>query len=162
MALGRRRALLAAGSRAPEFRLPRLDGGEASLQEILANGPVLLAFFKVSCPVCQFAFPFLERIHSPASLAVYGISQNGADETRKFNRNFGITFPVLLDEEDNGFAISNAYGISTVPTLFLVERDGSIATVTEGWSKAEIARLAATSGVNPFLENDYVPEWKAG
>jgi peroxiredoxin len=162
MALGRRKTLATEGSRAPDFRLPKLDGGEISLQEILAKGPALLAFFKISCPVCQFTFPFLERIAGSGRLSVYGISQNGAGETRKFNSNFEITFPTLLDQEENDFAVSNAYGISTVPTLFLVEADGSIVKAMEGWNRQEVARLAALSGVNPFLEGEYVPEWKSG
>ena len=42
------RQLLEAGAKAPEFRLPQLDGGDISLAEIVARGPALLAFFKVS------------------------------------------------------------------------------------------------------------------
>ena len=43
--------LLEPGSRAPEFRLELLAGGAATLAEILTGGPVLLAFFKISCPI---------------------------------------------------------------------------------------------------------------
>jgi len=144
------------GSRAPEFRLPRLDGGELSLAEITAQGPALLAFFKVSCPVCQLTFPFLERIHQAGSLAVYGISQNDAADTRDFARRYGTTFPMLLDSAKAGYAASNAYGITSVPTIFAIGRDGSIERVTEGWRKQEMAALGA---VGP---EDRVPEWKAG
>jgi peroxiredoxin len=62
-------------ARAPEFRLPRADGGEIGLEEIIAQGPALLAFFKTSCPVCQLTFPFLERIHQADSLAQYTTSE---------------------------------------------------------------------------------------
>jgi peroxiredoxin len=162
MAWGRHRELLKTGSLAPDLRLARLDGGETSLTEILANGPALLAFFKVNCPVCQLAFPFLERIHSPGKLSIWGISQNGPADTRAFCAEYGITFPVLIDPEKAGYQASNAYGISSVPTLFLVEQDGGISKVIPGWSKIDVAEIGGTVGVNPFRDSESVPEWKAG
>ena len=162
MAHGKHSRLLQTGVRAPDFTLQRLDGGVATLGEIVAGGPALLAFFKVNCPVCQMTLPFLERIQAPGRLPVYGISQNCVEDTASFNRHFGITFPMLLDTEASGFVASNAYGISSVPTLFLVERDGTISEVTEGWRKSEIERLGTRAGVNPFRPADSVPEAKAG
>jgi peroxiredoxin len=153
---------LEAGAPAPEFRLPRLDGGETSLAEIEAAGPALLAFFKISCPVCQLAFPFLERLHRPGTLPVYGVSQNNAHDTREFAKRYGVTFPMLLDLESSGFPVSNAYGLTNVPTLYLIEPDGSIAQTIHGWNKQKMAALGATSGVSVFRPEDNVPEWKAG
>ena len=154
--------LVAVGEKVAGFRLARLGGGETSLEEMTAAGPALLAFFKVSCPVCQMTFPYLERIRTPGQLPVYGISQNGPEDTQSFNTRFGVTLPTLLDPEESGFPVSNAFGISSVPTLFLVERDGRIARVVEGWRKEEIAKLGAQVGINPFRQGDSVPEWKAG
>src|SRR5450759_4932020 len=96
--------LLETGSRAPGFRLSRLGageaGGEATLAELTVRGRVLLVFFKVTCPVCQLTLPFLERMHAAGALAICGISQNDASDTREFNRYFGVTFATLLDTED--------------------------------------------------------------
>src|SRR5580765_2401694 len=50
------------GQSAPGFSLKALDGKEYSLTSLLERGPVVLAFFKISCPVCQFTFPFLQRL----------------------------------------------------------------------------------------------------
>jgi len=161
MAARSRHRILEAGVRAPDFRLPRLEGGESSLHDLIANGPVLLAFFKVTCPVCQFAFPFLERLHV-AGMPIYSISQNDAKDTREFNEEFGVAFPTLLDSEEDGFAVSNAYGISSVPTLFLVEPDGKISRVIEGWQKKEMEWLGAKTSASLFRREDNVPEWKAG
>ena len=154
-----RRKLLENGSRAPDFRLELLDGGAVTLPEILAGGLALLAFFKISCPVCQLTFPFLERIHQAGALRIFGVSQNDAEDTRDFCREFGVTIPVLLDSEDAGFQASNEYGIVSVPTLFLVGADGVIARVTEGWRKQE---MAALGGPGLFRQGENVPEWKAG
>ena len=168
MASHRRRELLDTGARAPDFQLHRLVDGrageEVSLSGLLAEGPAVLAFFKITCPVCQMSLPFLERIHlaSPAALPIYGISQNDARDTADFARHYGLTLPMLLDDEDAGFIASNAFGISSVPTIFLVERDGSISMATEGWSRRDIAALGERAGTNPLRPSDNVPELKAG
>ena len=154
--------LLDPGARAPEFRLELLSGGSSTLAEILAGGPVLLAFFKISCPVCQMTFPFLERIHAAGAVRIFGISQNDAADTHEFNQEFGVTFPTLLDSEEDGFPASNDYGISSVPTMFLVEPGGVISTVMEGWRKKDVEHLAASAVANLFRAGEYVPEWKAG
>ena len=164
MASQRRRDLLSAGAPAPDFRLERLEGGSVSLAELTADGPAVLAFFKITCPVCQMTFPFLERIHSAAqgTLAIYGVSQNDPEDTREFARQFGVRFPMLLDTEESGFAVSNAYGIASVPTLFVVERGGSISSVCEGWGRRDIEALGERAGVKALRPGDNVPEWKAG
>jgi len=150
------------GTRAPEFRLARLGGGEVALADLLADGPALFAFFKVSCPICQMTLPFLDRIHAGSALRVYGISQNDEPDTREFAQQYGLRFPMLLDSEDNCFPASNAYGISHVPTTFLVEPDGMVGRVIEGWIKQEILWLGARVSVNPIGADNRVPEWKAG
>ncbi len=118
-------AALTSGTKAPDFTLPTIDGGKFSLSEELARGPVVLAFFKVSCPVCQFAFPFLQRIfkaYASKNVTIVGISQNGRQDTAAFLQEFGVTFPVLLDDP-NTYPVSNAYGLTNVPTMFL-DRSG--------------------------------------
>ncbi len=153
---------LEAGARAPEFRLPQLDGGDVGLAEIISKGPALLVFFKISCPVCQLAFPFFERLSQMGSLPVYGISQNNARDTREFARRFGVHFPTLLDAESARFPVSNDYGLTNVPTAYLIDRDGSIAQTIHGWNKRQMAELGAAGGAVLFRQGENVPEWKAG
>ena len=169
MGAARQRELLRAGQRAPGFTLARVENGAAQggaeLGKLLADRPVLLAFFKSTCPVCQMTLPVLERIHrgrTPGSLEVWGISQDDAETTQEFAAEFGTSFGMLLDTEESGYPASNAYGISHVPSLFLVERDGSIAWSLEGFNKRELSALAGRVGVNLFRAGDNVPEWKAG
>jgi len=162
MAAGKHGKLLDTGSPAPEFRLTRLDGGAVALQEVIANGPAVIAFFKTTCPVCQLTLPFLQRIHQAGTLPVYAVSQDDAEDTREFNREFGLALPTLLDSARSGYPASNAFGISSVPTAFLIGRDGAIARVIEGWSKRDIESLGELAGVRVFRQGDNVPEWKAG
>jgi len=169
MGAARQKELLRAGQRAPDFNLARLEQGavrrSVDLGELLRGGPALLAFFKSSCPVCQMTLPFLDRIHrgrTPGLLEVYGVSQDDAETTQEFAGEFGIGFPMLLDTEESGYPASNAYGLSHVPSLFLVERDGTIAWSLEGFNKRELLAVAGQAGVNPFRAGEDVPEWRAG
>jgi peroxiredoxin len=156
------KVMLAAGSRAPEFNLARVNGAKQSLREILEKGPALLAFYKISCPVCQLTAPYLERLSSSAQIQVIGISQDDDGSTRGFLDRFGVTFPTLLDQSQAGYPASNAYGISSVPSLFLVERDGQVSRSFSGFSKRDLADLGAMAGVPLFQPGDDVPDWKAG
>ena len=162
MAAGKHGKLLDPGSHAPDFRLPRLDGGSATLQEVVANGPAVIAFYKTTCPVCQLTFPYLERIHKAGTLPVYAVSQDDAEDTREFNREFGLTLPTLLDSARSGYPVSEAFGISSVPSAFLIERDGGIARVIVGWSKRDMESLGGRAGAQVFRQGENVPEWKAG
>ena len=84
-------AALTAGTKAPDFDLKTIDGKRFSLQDALRRGPVVLAFFKVSCPVCQYAFPFLERLHrayGQNGVTLAGISQNDPKDTAAFMKEF--------------------------------------------------------------------------
>jgi len=164
-------AALTAGTKAPDFALKTLDGKRFSLSEALTHGPVALAFFKVSCPVCQYAFPFLERLHRAYKQKGYtllGVSQDNAKESAAFNQEFGVTFPVLLDELSR-YPVSNAYGLTNVPTLFWIAEDGEIEVSSVGWLKAdfeEINRKMASAGnlsLTPvFKPGEEVADFRAG
>jgi peroxiredoxin len=135
---------LITGKQAPDFNLSTLSGDPFSLEDALARGPAVLVFFKISCPVCQFALPYIERIYQAMkgkSVSIVGISQNSKKDSEFFARQYGITFPIALDDP-NGYAVSNAYGITNVPTVFYVNQDGVIEVSAVGWSKADIEEIA--------------------
>jgi peroxiredoxin len=142
-------AALPPGTKAPDFNLPAVAGGKFSLQAALKQGPVLAAFFKVSCPTCQYTFPYLQRLHQAhggKTITIVGISQNDRRDTAAFLKEYGVTFVTLLDDP-NGYAVSNAYGLTNVPTLFLIGQNGQIEITSVGWVKQEVEdvnrRLAA-------------------
>jgi peroxiredoxin len=153
--------MLAVGDKAPEFLLDRLEGGKTSLAELLRHGPVLLVFFKVSCPVCQLALPFLDRI-GKGSLPVVAISQDPEPATRQFHQTYGVSVATLLDRSDDGYPVSNVFGIEHVPTMFLIEPDRVISSVVEGFRKADLESIGLRSGIMTFRATENVPAWKAG
>ena len=162
---------LAMGIKAPDFELKALDGKRFSLSEELQRGPVVLAFFKVSCPTCQYAFPFLERLYKAygnRGVKLVGVSQNDAKETVAFAKDFGLTFPLLLDDM-RSYPVSNAYGLTNVPTVFWVAQDGEIEVSSVGWVKADfesINRKMAENGkiglAAVFKAGEDVRDFRAG
>jgi len=179
-------AALPAGTIAPDFALPIFSNGkdklngkdkdnnndsaEFSLQAALRRGPVLAAFFKVSCPTCQYTFPYLERLYKAHNdkIAIVGISQNDQRDTAAFLKEYGVTFPTLLDDP-NGYAVSNAYGLTSVPSLFLIGQDGHIEITSVGWVKQEVedinrrlaeAQKAALPAI--FQPGEDVRDFRAG
>ena len=164
-------AALAKGAKAPQFELKTLDGNRFSLSEVLARGPVVLAFFKVSCPTCQYALPFLERLHKAygqKGVALVGVSQNDAKETAAFNKDFGVTFPVLLDDP-RAYPASNAYGLTNVPSIFWIAQDGEIEVSSVGWLKADfeeinrkMAEIGKLAPVTMFKPGEDVRDFRAG
>ena len=165
MGAARQNEILQPGHRAPDFQLTRSDDGTLTLQELLADGPVLLAFFKSTGPVCQMTLPYLDRIHrgrAPGSFSIYGVSQDDAETTREFSEEFGTGFPMLRDSEESGYPASNSYGISHVPSLFLVASDQTIEWSLEGFNRREFEAMSARAGVKLFSSEERVPEWKSG
>jgi peroxiredoxin len=164
-------AALEAGVTAPDFSLNGMNGEKISLAEARKKGPVLAAFFKISCPVCQYAFPFLERIfrvYAKSPVTLVGVSQNDKKQTAGFAREYGITFPLLLDDPRT-YPASNAYGLTNVPTIFLISPGGKVEFSSVGWSKRDLedlnTRLAKASGVAPaqiFKPGEHVDEFKPG
>jgi peroxiredoxin len=164
-------AALTAQMQAPEISLPATDGVQFSLQDALKRGPVLVAFFKVSCPVCQYTFPFIERLHKnygDEKITIVGVSQDSLRDTNAFLKEYGITFRTLLDDP-KVYAVSNAYGLTTVPTLFLIGQNGQIEISSVGWVKQEIEdinrKLANAQQASPrpiFQSGDDVRDFRAG
>ncbi|HJY87701.1 MAG TPA: TlpA disulfide reductase family protein [Candidatus Acidoferrales bacterium] len=159
-----------AGHQAPAFALNGASGHPFSLAEALRKGPVVAAFFKITCPVCQFTLPFLERLYQSYGdqrASFWGISQDDARDTKEFCQEFGITFPTLLDED--GYPVSNQYGLAQVPTVLLIAPDGKVLVSSVGFSKAdlesissELARLLGRSPAPVFKPDEIVPDYKPG
>ncbi|HXM21282.1 MAG TPA: TlpA disulfide reductase family protein [Terriglobales bacterium] len=164
-------AALTAGTSAPDFKLQAMDGKQFSLRDALMRGPVVAVFFKISCPVCQYAFPFLERIYKAnggKNVTIVGVSQNQKKDTAAFMKEYGVTFPILLDDTST-YPASNAYGLTNVPTIFWIAEDGEIEISSVGWERKEIEEInrkaAKINGEGPkpvFRSDEQVPDFRPG
>jgi peroxiredoxin len=156
---------------------PFLDSAGKTLRtkDILSGAgglPILLAFFKVNCPTCQLAWPYLQKLNAlygGRAVRVAGVCQNDASAGKKYYKEFGgATFDLFVDPEPR-FVASNAFGVEAVPHLVLVSPDGRVTRVSEGWSKKEIEELGRTVAAEkkltprPVVEaSDPVKDFQAG
>ena len=155
--------MLGTGITAPDFELPRFGGGKQTLAGALKSGPVLLVFFKASCPTCQLTLPFLERIHQAKRkpFQLFLISQEKENGTHAFHAEFGITVPTLLDMIP-GYPVSNAYDIASVPSFFLIGCDGSIQHAEAGFDREQLRRWGSESGIEMFGASENLPAFQHG
>jgi peroxiredoxin len=168
---GKGMSALEAGKHTPQFELPATDGSKFSLQEALSRGPVLAVFFKNSCPVCQYALPYFERLYKAygrSKFSIVGISQNDKKDTAEFMKKYGITFPVLLDDTKT-YPASNAYQLTTVPSAFWISDHGDIEISSVGWSRRDfeemIRKAASLNGEQPkpvFQPAEQIADFRAG
>ena len=159
------------GAEAPRFTLSdAAQGDRHSLSEALERGPVLIGIYKSSCAASKACFPFLEKIYQAYPkdrLTVWGIAQDSANISRSFARRTGVTFPILVDEND--YATSREYDIMATPTVFLIDPSGTVVWQAMGFQKPLMddlsARAAELLGLEPVMitnDTDDVPSWVPG
>jgi peroxiredoxin len=152
---------LRVGDQGPDFELKDTRGRSCRLSTALSQGPVILVFFKTDCPTCQFTFPHIQRIFAGAGkdwgAKLWAISQDDAQESQRFAKQFGLTFDILIDEYP--YEISSAYGLHSVPSIFIIERDGKISFSDHGFTKTSLNRIA---GFELFTPNDGLPASRPG
>jgi peroxiredoxin len=144
---------LKAGTAAPDFRLPRLDGrGELSLSD-LRGRQVLLVFSSPSCGPCNTLAPELEKFHRDhPELEVVMISKGDPKENRAKVREHGLTFPIVLQQH---WEISRRYAMFATPVGYLIGENGIIA-YDAALGFEPILNLASTAVHAPGLNEGLV------
>jgi peroxiredoxin len=115
---------LKAGTPAPDFRLPRLDGrGELALSD-LKGRRVLLVFSSPHCGPCNELAPNLENFHCQhPEVELVMISKGEPKENRAKVKEHGLTFAVVLQRQ---WEISRRYGMFATPVAYLIDEVGVI------------------------------------
>jgi pSer/pThr/pTyr-binding forkhead associated (FHA) protein len=117
-----------AGHSAPDFTLPELDGSDVTLGTMHGK-IVLLNFWATWCGACRSEMPSLEKLYQNLrsnrdfALLTISIDQQGKPAVAQFMSTGGYDFPVLLDTSN---ITSTAYGVSGIPSTFVIGRDGQI------------------------------------
>lgn len=121
---------LGVGEKAPDFKLQTLDGKEVSLSDYRGK-KVILNFWATWCPPCKAEMPHMQSFYEEQAeesnveiLAVNLMSQdNGKKAVADFVKQYGLTFPIPLDESGTA---GERYDIVTIPTSYIVNTDGTI------------------------------------
>ena len=143
--------MLSAGETAPSFTLDDAGSG-VPVADPWSGGPVVLAFFKVSCPVCMTVAPMLTKL-TEAGARVVAIGEDGPDAIARYNDDYGQRVTTTLTEPAP-YRVSEAYGLEAVPTVFLVGPDGVITHAIAGWGRDTWNGLAASLGIEPLSSPD--------
>jgi len=130
--------------KAPEFKLPSLDGREIRLRDYRGR-VVLLNFWATWCPWCRKEMPFIQELHDTLDsryFVILAIDMKQDKRTvERFIKNRGLTFTVLLDREGS---VSDMYGVSSTPMKFLIDPEGNLRGAAIGykiWNLADIKSL---------------------
>lgn len=116
---------LAQGTLAPDFRLPRLDGGELSLEQYRGR-KVLLVFSDPECGPCNLLAPQLESLaRRTPDIQVIMVSRGDREANRRKVTEHGLTFPVVLQKR---WEISRLYAMFATPIAYLIDEQGVIAS----------------------------------
>ena len=145
--------MLGSGDRAPSFSL---DG----VADPWSDGPAVLVFFKVTCPVCQLAAPKVQLLANGGARVV-AVGEDPPEKLEKYAAKYGQRVPTV--SEDPPYAVSEAFGLDAVPTVILVGTDGVIIDAVAGWDRDGWNRVATTAGAGPVSEaGDGLPAFRPG
>ena len=135
--------MLSTGDKAPSFTLPAVEGG-GPVTDPWTEGKTVLAFFKVSCPVCKMVAPMLTKL-SEGGARVVAVGEDPPEAIAQYNETQGQRVPSL--SQPPPYEVSAAYGLEAVPTVFLVGADGGIERAIAGWNRDIWNELAASVGL---------------
>jgi thiol-disulfide isomerase/thioredoxin len=96
------------------------------------SGPRALWFYKVTCPVCQMAAPVANGLGELFPGRIVGVGQDPPGRLEEFSARYGLDAPSVSDGPP--YAVSDAYGIETVPTLVLVNGE-TVVDVVQSWDR---------------------------
>ncbi len=117
---------------APDFTLHDLQGKRYTLHE-LRGQVVVINFWATWCGPCRYEIPDLTRIYNKykdEGVIVLGISLDDLhpDEIGRFSKNYKISYPILYGPQSELSKLTASYGgINSIPTTFIVDRNGFIA-----------------------------------
>jgi peroxiredoxin len=159
-------AVLPAGSKAPTFSLPSLDGERVTLRTYCGdtlNKPqinpfrhiVILSFWATYCEPCKKEIPELMNIaqqHSTDSVKIFCISidKEGASKVDPVVTERKYTLPVLLDPYCK---TSERYGVTSLPALFVIDPMGIISYSSSGYNENESLTQKIDSLISQIRQN---------
>src|SRR3972149_6653843 len=114
------------GERAPDFTLKSISGKNLKLSEFRGR-VILVNFWATWCKPCKEELPYFNRLYSKyrdVGLEVLGINiDKDSLQASGMSQALNLTFPILLDPPGQ---VSSLYKIRSMPTTFVIGKDGMI------------------------------------
>jgi len=131
----------ALADKAANFSLQDTQGNKVKLGDVLATkGCVLIDFWELSCFSCKQALPKYQKIYDKYKdqgleiLAISVDSVRTSSNVAPYAAGIGITFPVLLDTNNDVF---RNYHVEVMPTSFLIDCNGEIRFTHSGFKPGD-------------------------
>jgi peroxiredoxin len=149
--------MLEPGAAAPGFTVRDIGGEIFNFESEKTKSPYLLVFISIFCEPCRREMAIVRKMHEKyrdAGLRVAAVALDGEPlkhAVAGFARQEGYAFRVLIDELDarESFKVSESYGISVMPSTFVVEKGGRIAFGRTGLVKEEELEKTVQSVLKP-------------
>ena len=120
---------------APEFSVLDAEGKQVSLSS-LRGKPVVLNFWASWCGPCREEMPDFQQVYTLYQGRVHFMMVNLTDGSREtqgkaaeFVRRNGFSFPVYYDTKQEAV---KGYGITAIPTTFILDADGMVVSQSQG------------------------------
>ncbi|MBL8271482.1 TlpA family protein disulfide reductase [Steroidobacter sp.] len=130
------------GQAAPDFALRSWQGDNVRLSEHFGE-VVLINFWATWCGPCRQEMPLLDEIYGKyrrAGLVLFSVNldeENNLDAAREMATTLRVSYPVLFDARKE---VSRAYQAGTMPLTVLIDREGVVRYVSEGYKVGYEAR----------------------
>jgi thiol-disulfide isomerase/thioredoxin len=117
---------IAMGSKAPEIKLPDLDGDEVTLDDV-SDGRTVLLFWNPGCGFCKRLEPELKEWEESADEDAPDLVLISTG-TVEANAAHGFESPILLDQN---FRTGSLFGASGTPSAILIDENGNVASAVK-------------------------------
>jgi thiol-disulfide isomerase/thioredoxin len=133
------------GSIAPDFKARNLLTGEVTPLNSQRGKIVILTFWASWCAPCRRELPILERaqmVIGKDRLTVFAVSYRESPDAESRLKRVASAWHINMIEDSNGW-IAGHYGISSIPHLFLIDREGKVVANHLGYGDRSLAELVA-------------------
>lgn len=131
------------GDSAPSFRARTLDGSQTISNEDLKGKVIFVDFWASWCPPCLKSLPDFEQLQTSFSgrndvvVLAINLDENPQD-ANKFLSTLDVTYKILADSEGK---IPESFGVSTMPSSFIIDKEGVIRYVHKGYKSGDVSKI---------------------
>jgi len=127
------------GKSLPDATLPDMQSGkDIPLGSLLSKKVTFITFWASWCPPCRMELPELQKLYNKykgKGFQVIGINLDRDSSVKRaieFAKKLKLTFPILRDSKEK---LTAPMGISSIPTMLIVDGKGKIIEAHQGFSR---------------------------